>query len=1160
MSALLLTAIIAIFSLLSSCGELSNKFDRALQTCGKSDLSSLRLTIQYSETRLSSGVEGIFQPFGSHKKVKLNITGKGCIEIPKDLDAGLITIEASESSQSSGLNILVSELPKENLTSLELLPIVGEIEIWRKCGQSQMALPIAKIVDEEGGLLAQKRLISHYADSPGKIGHLLPISPKGCFSVPAANTPDSIVRIKDLARSLEQTMPLEHLGINQLDEIPLCQIGKVWNRKNQCEADKISNNPLSLTLKRGANLTPINLMVESGRSDIYHFDLMSISDCPWLSINEGVISGHIPIDAIITTCEPRVLAKTEKVQLPEYAFTLQVIENHEPLWQEPSIDKYDYLPGDNIRPIYFKAQDSDDSITGYKTEVSRNCPFITVNSESQLISGVVPLGLTKRVCIVKIKALSKEQSSMEKSIEIEVQQASDCAHSPPAQGLFSLKLVNKLSTENPKGPPSHALSKDGSYHIVYQSKNKIFHHKRHFNKWKLESAFETEGDEYPQLVRKPYGSLSLYQLNQARLSESDLNGSKIKEFFFDPPLDFKSFPQLNQSSNGDFSLAVSVVDDRNRNGVIQRYFLQEDGSSLQSDTVRGNYDSAPVFFEFRGKNHLLVWEGHSIQHYKKVGELWAKMPNFGDCIESRPSPIIRQSNQNQLEVIVSRDARMTHYIFQNNRWTRGASFGANIQSAPSIVQDQQGLIHGVVAEGDGIAIYSENYDYIRPKTILESRIAYWRTRAFLCQGSFPSKVKFTEIDIVERCDDGNSIFFSGLLCAAGSELGCQSVRDSQNEAGRFFRSPKRLAENSGKFSGTSALGALLYLAKTKDKAAFKNWLDFVDSTTKSQCHLIGMDEGCDQVYYCPDSNCTVPEETLALIAKVANWLNISYDHLTYSTIISNNYKANSDVKLVEATIAKSPHSDPASSGWRLHYSANIGMLHRVINNDKDTAPWKTRFSQIKDKEPLNLYYRYLAQGSTPEIVTNLIQTCPIGEGNYERSQWMWERSSIERTSSQSMFWDCIFLAKLLNKIPEEIPESSEWNDIRGIFLDIGCHVSNSRFFKVDRHIKAGKSNLQFIYHAINVLYAEGYLHKQINLDSKEELSSSPLLVWRWLFEKVLFRTPKFDSISDQAFLEKDLNFENRDQLHKVLSSFLTSEEARETWSARPSQLGSCSEL
>lgn len=82
----------------------------------------------------------------------------------------------------------------------------------------------------------------------------------------------------------------------------------------------------------------------------------------------------------------------------------------------------------------------------------------------------------------------------------------------------------------------------------------------------------------------------------------------------------------------------------------------------------------------------------------------------------------------------------------------------------------------------------------------------------------------------------NLTFFNGFLCLSGEELGCRAVKDAQDAEGRWWRSPRRTADNLGQknsFSRDQTMGVLL---ATKDTTAASSWLGWIDATPhSSQC-------------------------------------------------------------------------------------------------------------------------------------------------------------------------------------------------------------------------------------------------------------------------------------------------------------------------------------
>ena len=138
-------------------------------------------------------------------------------------------------------------------------------------------------------------------------------------------------------------------------------------------------------------------------------------------------------------------------------------------------------------------------------------------------------------------------------------------------------------------------------------------------------------------------------------------------------------------------------------------------------------------------------------------------------------------------------------------------------------------------------------------TDLDKSIAGWESRTFYCvsdAGSFPSK----EPDSAAPCDDGDSVMFNALLCRSGDPRGCNTVKLSQDEEGRFWRSPrKRLMhpkepsaaddaraelQKRGKeettFSGDHATGLFVYFGHTGDreKEAFAKWIRWINSNER----------------------------------------------------------------------------------------------------------------------------------------------------------------------------------------------------------------------------------------------------------------------------------------------------------------------------------------
>jgi hypothetical protein len=48
-----------------------------------------------------------------------------------------------------------------------------------------------------------------------------------------------------------------------------------------------------------------------------------------------------------------------------------------------------------------------------------------------------------------------------------------------------------------------------------------------------------------------------------------------------------------------------------------------------------------------------------------------------------------------------------------------------------------------------------------------------------------------DLDLPDKCDDADTVFFSGLLCMSGDPVGCAAVREAQGSNGRWWRSARQ---------------------------------------------------------------------------------------------------------------------------------------------------------------------------------------------------------------------------------------------------------------------------------------------------------------------------------------------------------------------------------
>ena len=287
-------------------------------------------------------------------------------------------------------------------------------------------------------------------------------------------------------------------------------------------------------------------------------------------------------------------------------------------------------------------------------------------------------------------------------------------------------------------------------------------------------------------------------------------------------------------------------------------------------------------------------------------------------------------------------------------------------------------------------------------TSLSELKRFWHEKvATTCEG-YPSK---------ESCDDGDSTIFNGLLCLSGLELGCSAVRESQDADGRFWRSPRRKRNlNFGEknsFSRDQAMGVLAYLARTKDREAATRWLGWIEANRpcsvknpfNGKCSIKGTHRLCrgDK-----DEVCTITPIVWSMMGRVWRYLDISRHELMkrYEGIESSD----PEVELVKRTKA----------GYRLHLKAIQSHIRNYMGQGITSRIMKV----LLKKEGDNPYFRYVAYGPTSYQLEKVKDLCPNQNDDigFRRFQWAWERATASEAWLESMGWDCIFMANLLEQV------------------------------------------------------------------------------------------------------------------------------------------------
>ena len=198
-----------------------------------------------------------------------------------------------------------------------------------------------------------------------------------------------------------------------------------------------------------------------------------------------------------------------------------------------------------------------------------------------------------------------------------------------------------------------------------------------------------------------------------------------------------------------------------------------------------------------------------------------------------------------------------------------------------------------------------------------------------------------------KCNDDDSVGFNGILCASGDSEGCDAVRRSQDPLnGRWWRSPKRLREPVAEgglettFSNDHALGVWAYIAQTKDKHAFREWISWIDGIqpcgTSFQCIPL-------HPRYCADDRCGVKLidcpmlDRLALVLQESNPIcdplhNVPNDAILMLLEIQSQFDG------VIAGIYKLPGAQlfrPAIEAFRAPFADALKVLREAIKKSEE---------------------------------------------------------------------------------------------------------------------------------------------------------------------------------------------------------------------------------
>ncbi len=367
---------------------------------------------------------------------------------------------------------------------------------------------------------------------------------------------------------------------------------------------------------------------------------------------------------------------------------------------------------------------------------------------------------------------------------------------------------------------------------------------------------------------------------------------------------------------------------------------------------------------------------------------------------------------------------------------------------------------------------------------LRTDMKYWSDNSPMCpdpDGDFLSK----EYDYRQKkesnpnppwavCNDGDAMLFSGLLCSVGHSAECKTVKRSQDQSGKWWRSPRnaRLKPAEGgtetNFSNDHAAGVWLYILHEHDVDAFKKWAHWIEANAYAgfipeycrdqRCAFKLVDcpvmdrvalslgvgnDVCDSVLV-PGTlpQLTVQRQSLqtlkatygqavasvkqvpgasdllrldalsSQIDKLLSSLNDQLDRLDTARVWVNTVaRAASD----SAGIVERLNSVVNDAGYPRHDVAVAAYILLKYGGIPSITTLQAARS-VAAQDPENAFFEYVAHGKTDKMLADIFKSCrATGDVSlHPRFQWIWERDDRDTSNPKAelMYSDCLFVAQL----------------------------------------------------------------------------------------------------------------------------------------------------
>lgn len=283
------------------------------------------------------------------------------------------------------------------------------------------------------------------------------------------------------------------------------------------------------------------------------------------------------------------------------------------------------------------------------------------------------------------------------------------------------------------------------------------------------------------------------------------------------------------------------------------------------------------------------------------------------------------------------------------------------------------------------------------RDLLVSRVAVASASGPTCSygtvsGAVPMKLK------AGRCDDGDGLLWSGILCSVDTERfasSCGYVRAAVGQDGRVWRAPSRPSADvqwTNSFSRDMAVGLLLYVQRTRDVTSLHKWASFVREHEGRMCGV-----GDHPLDFATDTRCD-SGPTIRGLARLVD-PDLDWGHLPYL-----------NAKTILLQLVASARTAPA--GYPLHLIAQqLILLARA--GESGSALWKDTAASLHNREQGNPLFALLAGDENKAVELALAQLPSIRPAN--PSQWSFERATSQEAWKESMLWEFVWLADLMDE-------------------------------------------------------------------------------------------------------------------------------------------------